>query len=460
MFPSRAFVKATTLSLALALVPALVPSRAAAVPVRGLAKPDQRLLAKLEGIRLQKAAVKNGRFDFAGADRAYAQAFRDLGIDVEKLDTEKAAGLIRSQPIAAELTVALDDWAMTRRAAGNDKKETWKRLLTVARAADNDRLRNLLRDALLKGDNPALKKMATLPEFAKQPPATAALLGNMLAQTGAVTEAVAVLRQAQQRHPGDFWLNFQLADYLTRLRPSRLKEAVRYCKAALALRPQNPAVYGNLGSTLLRQGKIAEAVTALRKALQLQPDFVPAHLTLAAALVQQGKPAEAEAACRKAIALDPKNAAAHAGLAEIFRQVGKLAESVAEFRKAIALDPKFVRAHVGLGDVMRQIGRFAEAVACYRRALALQPDLPSTYVRLGGVLIDQGRLAEGVACLRNAIRLDPKNPAVHCALGSALAKQGKREEAIAEYREALRLMKDFPEARRRLDALLKKKGKK
>ena len=54
--------------------------RARTVPARGIAKPDQRLLAKLEGIRLQKAAVKNGRFDFAGADRAYLQVFRDLGI--------------------------------------------------------------------------------------------------------------------------------------------------------------------------------------------------------------------------------------------------------------------------------------------------------------------------------------------------------------------------------------------
>jgi tetratricopeptide (TPR) repeat protein len=446
-------------SLALALALTGLPAKAPGVPVREGAKPDRRVLAQLEEIRLQKAALKNGRFDLAGADRAYARVFRDLGIDIDKLDAGRAAALIRSRLIAAELAVALDDWAMTRRAAGHDPAGAWKRLLTVARAADTDRLRNSLRDALLKGDQPALKNLATLPGFARQPPATAALLAELLAQAGAVKEAVAVLRQARRRHPGDFWLNFQLADYLTRLRPPRLDEAARRFTAALAVRPQTSAAYVNLGSVLLRQGKIDEALAALRQALRLQPDFAAAYLSLAAALVRKGQPAEAEAACRKAIELDPKTPSAHAGLADLFRQIGKLAEATAEYRKAIELDPKYVPAHVGLGDTLRQVGRFDEAVACYRRAIALQPDLASTHVRLGTMLIDQGRPADGLACLRKAVDLDPGDPAAHYCLGNALAKLGKRNEAIAAYRKALRLKKDYPEARRRLEDLLKKKGK-
>jgi hypothetical protein len=46
---------------------------------------DQAMIERLEEIRLQQSAVKDSHFDIAGADAAYAQAFRDYGMDVEAL---------------------------------------------------------------------------------------------------------------------------------------------------------------------------------------------------------------------------------------------------------------------------------------------------------------------------------------------------------------------------------------
>src|SRR4029079_11169472 len=56
---------------------------------------------------------------------------------------------------------------------------------------------------------------------------------------------------AQMRHPGDFWLNFELANLLHLMDPP---EAVGYFRAALAVRKQSGAAWNNYGNALRRQG--------------------------------------------------------------------------------------------------------------------------------------------------------------------------------------------------------------
>ena len=52
-------------------------------------------------------------------------------------------------------------------------------------------------------------------------PATLDRLGRALGAVGEVEEAVALMRLARRLHPGDFWINTNLADFLSRLRPPR-----------------------------------------------------------------------------------------------------------------------------------------------------------------------------------------------------------------------------------------------
>src|SRR5262249_58029033 len=132
----------------------------------------------------------------------------------------------------------------------------------------------------------ALEERARRKEVATLPPATVALLADALARAEAVTTAVTVLRQAQQRPPGDFWLNHELAYYLQQLESPRPAEAEAFLRAALALRPDSPGVHYNLGNALYRQGKLADAEVAYRKALALQEDYSYAHNSLGAVLSQ------------------------------------------------------------------------------------------------------------------------------------------------------------------------------
>ena len=199
------------------------------------------MVDKLEQVRLNKAAVKEGHFDTASADRAYAEAFRDYGIDVTVLSAEEAAGRIRARAIRVELAAALDDWAFVCRLTREKEDATWKERLALARAADPDELRNRLREAREHTDVEALKKMAAPAVAAELPAATLVVLGEGLANVGAVEQAVAVLREGQRRHPGNFWINHELAYTLhNKLAPGHLEETVRYYTGAVALRPMSP----------------------------------------------------------------------------------------------------------------------------------------------------------------------------------------------------------------------------
>jgi tetratricopeptide (TPR) repeat protein len=399
---------------------------------------DRRLAERLQQIRLLKAELKDGRFDFARADRAYAEAFRTHDIDVDKLGPEKAAEQVRASGLRAELVAALDDWAALRR--GLDRSgDGWKRVSAVARAADPDPWRNRLRDALPKNDRKALRALADDEALRAQPASTLVLLGVGLGEAGDPAGAVAVLRQAQRRHPGDFWVNHELASWLLRLRPAHFDDAVRFYSAALALRPESPAVQSNLGTALRGAGKLDDAVAAFRRAIELKPDFAEAHTNLGSALVQQGKADEALAACRKAIALRPDFVPAHLNLGHVLRALGKSDEAVAAFRRAIELQPDQPGGYVALAGTLTAAGRPGEAEALLRKAAQLRPDLVEAHYALGNLLLMQGQLDQAVAALRRCVELSPTAAEAHVNLGGALRRQGKFAESLAAYRRGHQL---------------------
>jgi tetratricopeptide (TPR) repeat protein len=398
---------------------------------------DKKMLARLAAARLAAAAVKDGKFDSAGADAAYAGAFRAYGIDVT---SPKAADALRASGIRAALGAALDDWARARRSAGKGKTPTWRQLLALARKADPDPWRNRLRDALEKPDRTALRKLAADPAALAQA-ATTVVLADALAGVGAEAEAVALLRQAQRRHPADFWINQNLGRALQQGKPPQLDEAIRFLTVAVALRPGSPGAHLNLGVALKDRGRLAEAVACFREALRLDPKDAKAHNNLGNALAAKGELDGAIRCYQQAIRLDPKFAQAHTNLGTALAGKGKVDEAIASLRQAIALDPKHAPAHNNLGKMLLARGQFAEAIASFRKALALDPKYVPAHLGLGNVLTQQGKPAEAEACYRRALALDPKFAPAHYGLATVLKLQGKRAEAEAALRRYKELTK-------------------
>jgi serine/threonine protein kinase/tetratricopeptide (TPR) repeat protein len=259
--------------------------------VRDLGR-DLEMVNRLNAVRLRGAA--EDRFDAPAAAAQYEEAFREYGLDLKVQSAETAAERVRRSPIREDLVAGLDDWA----ARGEPPGPGRVKLRAVADAADDNPWRRALRAAAERKDAARLKEMAESPEALAQPPAALSVLGAALAEAGLNDEAVALLRRAQARHPHDFWINYELAHALGRLRPPPADEAVGYYRAALSLRPNTPEVHLNLGNALLGRGNRDEAIAQYRQAIALDPKLAEAHCELGLALKAQGDFAAALAALK------------------------------------------------------------------------------------------------------------------------------------------------------------------
>jgi tetratricopeptide (TPR) repeat protein len=428
------------------------------------AEREAKLLREAVDIRSAKADDPDG----SASDAAYARVFRDAELDIDRLGPEAAGVKIRARPagVALALTAALDDWAAQRRMARPKNADGWKRLVATARRADADETRDQLRQLWSEPDRKVqrepLVKLAKEADPRSWPPASLTLLAGALAGAGEGQAAVALLRRAQAEHPGDVWVNYNLAQLLEQLHPPRTEEAIRYYSVARAVRPETAH---ELGHALENRGLGDEAAVVFRDLTGRRSENGRHWVCLGSLLQQRGDRAGGEAAlenavaaARQAIRLKPDDAKAHFDLGNALYGQGKQSEGIAEYREAIRLRPDDALAHTNLGAALADQGKPAEAIAEYREAIRIKPDHAAAHNNLGMALYGQRKQSEGIAEYREAIRIKPNLVAAHNNLGNALATQGKQAEAMAEYREAIRIRPDLAESHCNLGLLLQQQG--
>jgi serine/threonine-protein kinase len=436
-----------------------------------------KVVAALEHVRIDQAALKEDRFDSQSANTGYRKAFRQQGLNVEEDDPAETATRIRSSPIKNQLLAALDHWAGVKQTYQMGGHE---RLREAANLADDSGWRRQIRQALEAKDQKAVRQLTKESGATDLPPPTVVRLAEVLTAGEALDDALAVLVAGLRRHPDDFWLNHELATLLVRVEPPRQQDAVAYYRAALALKPNSPGARLNLGIALIDLKRPTEAAEEFRETLKIQEDYSAAYNCLGMALHDQGKlteameeygnalrcnendadahnnmgttyyemgqPDKAEEKFREALRLRKRYPKAHFNLGNALFAQGKDAEAIDEYRTALGLQKNFPNAHVNLGEVFRKQRKFAEAEAEYRKALADKRDYPSAHLCLGEVYREQRKFDEAIDEFRKALRAQEDYPEVRVAWGKALMAQGKLAEGEEQYREAIRLKEEYPEA--------------
>jgi serine/threonine protein kinase/tetratricopeptide (TPR) repeat protein len=422
---------------------------------------DLELLERLENIRLEKlTAATDGYLDGKGADAAYGQTFREAGLDVESLPAEAAAERIGRSTVAVELAAVLDHWALVRRWIKGADDPSWIALLRVARLADDDAWRTRVRAAVEKKDGAVLRELAASEDVFGLPVATLSVLGSMLMRDKDTRGPAEVfLREAQRRHPNDFWLNAYLGQLFLRMQPPQREEAVRFATVAVSLRPASPFAHTILGNALTNKGRLEEAIAEYKQALALDPKGALHHSNLGVAFTAKGRVDDAIAEHKQALALDPKGALAHYNLGVAFTAKGRVDDAIAEYKRAIDIDPNFATAHYNLGNALKDKGRLDDAVAEYQKAISIDPKHANAHYNLGHVLGLKGQLDDAIAEYQEAIDIDPRFAAFHNGLGSALAAKGRLDDAIAHFKEAIRLKTDLAEVYCNLGLALRDQGR-
>ena len=275
------------------------------------AERDRTLLNRLVDIRSAKADDRGGW----ATDAAYADAFREAGLDLAKLPTIEAGERIKARPsaVALTMTAALDDWSAVRRVYLRNPSGA-RRLAEAAGQADPDPWRNHLRSALDQTDpakrRTALQDLVGSAKFDDLGAISLDLLGTGLSQAGDPATAESVLRRAQRLHPVDVWVNYDLAWVLEQL--ARRGDAIRYYTAARAVRPETAH---ELAHALEKSGESAEAIAVFQDLARLRPRNGRHLGCLGRALQAAGRSQEsapildaAESANREEIRLRPDHA--------------------------------------------------------------------------------------------------------------------------------------------------------
>jgi serine/threonine protein kinase len=279
----------------------------------GNLRKDLQMVLRLESIPLEGSrSTSEGEFDYAKEDEAYAEAFRQFGVDARVLGAQEIADRTSATTIRLELASELDNWALTRWSMRPEGDEIAKKLVAAARLADPDELRNRIRDAQETRDANVLSDLLTTESDRVLQWPTSRLLFAALFQLDPEQlqseQLMTLTRRLHRDRPDDFWNNYTLASLYAVTEPPQYEDAARFYTVALALQPENAAAQNDFARLLAywpRPGvdHFEEAVDLAKKAVQAAPTAAKYWDTLGIAHYRSGQWSEALTAFQEAMKL-------------------------------------------------------------------------------------------------------------------------------------------------------------
>ena len=195
---------------------------------------------------------------------------------------------------------------------------------------------------------------------------------------------------------------------------------------------------------LRRAGRVVEAIAAYEQLLALRPDLPDSWYNLGWLQRQARRFPEALAAYRQALdrgVSEPEEVHLNRGVI-LADHLGRSDDAKAELEQALAINPRYLPALLNIGNLHEDRGRRAEARAAYQRALAIDPENRLALARLAGIAEIAGPDDPIIARLQEALAqsglTDTDKADLGFALGRVLDAAGRYDEAFAAYAAANR----------------------
>jgi len=174
----------------------------------------------------------------------------------------------------------------------------------------------------------------------------------------------------------------------------RFQEAAPLLEQVIAMEPDLPIAYLQLGTALSSLKDYEKAVPVLRKAVEMRPDLTVPRYQLGSALFETGDFAAAAVQFETAIARSPNWAEAHFSLATAYARTDRLTDAIQEYERVIALRPNHYGAHLLLGRALALSGNPAAAVPNLMKAADVQPTSAEPHLFLADAYVQLGQQAD------------------------------------------------------------------
>lgn len=230
-----------------------------------------------------------------------------------------------------------------------------------------------------------------------------ALLGTLYSENGLHAEAIDLLEQVIKRDSQASLFRFYLANAC--FKAGYNERAILHYREALALQPELPIVYYNLGNALRLVRQEEAALEAYRTALHYAPQYVEARHNLALLLRHQTQDDLALYELQRAVKDQPYYAEGWLTLCRMAGETGHLDLSLMAGQRAVELLPEDASAYLALGTAFSRLEKHPEAEKAYKRAITHRPDWPDLWDNLGLTYQWMNKFEEAEAAFRKTIDL-------------------------------------------------------
>ncbi len=220
---------------------------------------------------------------------------------------------------------------------------------------------------------------------------------------------------------------------LLEMREGKLPEAGAAFDRAVALTPDNPRLWVDIGRLRYRGGEQAMAVDAAIKAVELGPDDSEALMFRGQLARDAAGMTEGLRWLDKAIDADPDRLDLLAEYAATLGEAGESKRSLQTIRRMAAIDPGYDRAYFLQAVIAGRAGDYPLARRLLTRGVRQTNPIPAASLLSGVIDLETGNYASAATQFDQLYRRQPENRRVRDLLVRSLAMSGGHRELVHRF---------------------------
>jgi serine/threonine protein kinase/tetratricopeptide (TPR) repeat protein len=300
--------------------------------------------------------------------------------------------------------------------------------------------------AIRNGELAELTSLADEIDISQQQPQAICALAQALSAGGehSLARAEGLLRKGQLAHPADFWLNTELAIFISQYTNSNASEIHAYYAAAMASAPSPGAKY-NVALGLANCGRFENASEVLANLLDEHPNYHRGIELLAQCYEHMGEHLKSEKLWQRAILVARPNLEDRHELANSLYESARYEDAAKVLWSVITDDMANEVTYHALSNVNHANRLSTTAIEVLKIGIESFPRTGILYKRLAELYVDLCRYDEAEAAILLSLQYEPNDIEPYILMSRILREQGKVQDAIHWCQVAIELSPEHPE---------------